>query len=195
MLLADPRTLVAPADRTKVPAVEFRGVSLAFDDRVVLNDLSFSVAPGSLTMLLGASGSGKTVLLKLILGLLRPDGGQIFVNGRRTDSLGERDLLGYHLGVVGVDRREVREHPRPVDALPPERVVRHAVLPVPRQLLCDEPAAPALGEDLGERRWVAEDVRDPHLRAAPTEPALERPLADDQLTDAGLTTRPFTTAS
>jgi phospholipid/cholesterol/gamma-HCH transport system ATP-binding protein len=93
MPLADARTLVAPAGETEVPAVEFRDVSLAFDDHVVLNDLSFSVAPGSMTMLLGASGSGKTVLLKLILGLLRPDTGQIFVNGRRIDDLSERDLL------------------------------------------------------------------------------------------------------
>jgi phospholipid/cholesterol/gamma-HCH transport system ATP-binding protein len=93
MPLADARTLVAPAGETEVPAVEFRDVSLAFDDHVVLNNLSFSVALGSMTILLGASGSGKTVLLKLILGLLRPDTGQIFVNGRRIDDLSERDLL------------------------------------------------------------------------------------------------------
>jgi phospholipid/cholesterol/gamma-HCH transport system ATP-binding protein len=93
MPLAGARPLVAPAAGTALPAVEFRDVSLAFDDRVVLNDLSFSVAPGSMTLLLGASGSGKTVLLKLVLGLLRPDRGQIFVNGRRIDDLGERDLL------------------------------------------------------------------------------------------------------
>ena len=76
-----------------VPAVEFMHVSLAFDDHVVLSDLSFSVAPGSMKILLGASGSGKTVMLKLILGLLRPDSGMIFVNGHRIDDMRERDLL------------------------------------------------------------------------------------------------------
>jgi phospholipid/cholesterol/gamma-HCH transport system ATP-binding protein len=93
MPLVDAQTLAVPAVRTEIPAVEMRGVSLAFDDRVVLKDLSFSVRPGSMTMLLGASGSGKTVLLKLVLGLLRPDRGQIFVNGHRIDDRGERDLL------------------------------------------------------------------------------------------------------
>ncbi len=68
-------------------------VSLAFDAHVVLSDLSFSVAPGSMKILLGASGSGKTVMLKLILGLLRPDSGMIFVNGQRIDDMRERDLL------------------------------------------------------------------------------------------------------
>jgi phospholipid/cholesterol/gamma-HCH transport system ATP-binding protein len=88
-----PRSLVEDQGQTTVPAVEFRHVYLAFDDHVVLSDLSFSVAPGSMTILLGESGSGKTVLLKLILGLLRPDTGQIFLNGRRIDDLSERDLL------------------------------------------------------------------------------------------------------
>ena len=74
-------------------AVEFRHVSLTFDDHAVLSDLSFSVAPGSMKILLGASGSGKTVMLKLILGLLRPDSGMIFVNGQRIDDMRERDLL------------------------------------------------------------------------------------------------------
>jgi phospholipid/cholesterol/gamma-HCH transport system ATP-binding protein len=75
------------------PAVEFMHVSLAFDEHVVLSDLSFSVAPGSMKILLGASGSGKTVVFKLLLGLLRPDGGMIFVNGQRIDDMRERDLL------------------------------------------------------------------------------------------------------
>jgi phospholipid/cholesterol/gamma-HCH transport system ATP-binding protein len=77
----------------EVASVELRHVSLAFDEHVVLNDVSFSVAAGSMKILLGASGAGKTVLLKLILGLLRPDAGAIFVNGRRIDDLDERDLL------------------------------------------------------------------------------------------------------
>jgi phospholipid/cholesterol/gamma-HCH transport system ATP-binding protein len=75
------------------PTVVFDHVSLAFDDHVVLEDVSFSVPRGRMTIMLGASGSGKSVALKLILGLLRPDGGRILVNGRRVDDMRERDLL------------------------------------------------------------------------------------------------------
>ena len=63
------------------PAVAFEKVSLAFDDNVVLRDVSFTVRAGQMTMLLGASGAGKSVVLKLILGLLKPDSGIIRVNG------------------------------------------------------------------------------------------------------------------
>lgn len=68
-------------------------VSFAFDDQVVLDHLSFTVPTGSTRFLLGPSGSGKSVLLKLILGLLRPDSGTIVVNGQRIDHLPERELL------------------------------------------------------------------------------------------------------
>ena len=74
-------------------AVAFEHVSLAFDDLVVLRDLSFSVRRGSMRILLGASGAGKSLVLKLILGLLRPDEGTILVNGRRITEMDERDLL------------------------------------------------------------------------------------------------------
>jgi len=75
------------------PAVAFDKVSFAFDDLVVLRDVSFSVARGSMAILLGASGAGKSILLKLVLGLIRPDSGEIRVNGERIDSMPERDLL------------------------------------------------------------------------------------------------------
>ncbi len=74
-------------------AVVFDKVSLAFDDQVVLKDLSFTLPRGAMRMLLGASGAGKSVVLKLILGLMRPDAGTITVNGQRIDSMPERDLL------------------------------------------------------------------------------------------------------
>ena len=74
-------------------AVVFDKVSFAFDDHVVLRDISFSVPTGSMTMLLGASGAGKSIVLKLILGLLRPDAGTIVVNGQRIDAMSEHDLL------------------------------------------------------------------------------------------------------
>jgi phospholipid/cholesterol/gamma-HCH transport system ATP-binding protein len=84
---------MSPADDTDTPAVVFDHVSFAFDDNVVLRDISFTVAKGSMRILLGASGSGKSVVLKLVLGLLRPDSGRILVNGQRVDDMSERDLL------------------------------------------------------------------------------------------------------
>ncbi len=75
------------------PAVVFENVSLAFDDHVVLRDLSFTVPQGSMRILLGASGAGKSLVLKLILGLLRPDSGRIVVDGQCVTELEERDLL------------------------------------------------------------------------------------------------------
>jgi phospholipid/cholesterol/gamma-HCH transport system ATP-binding protein len=68
-------------------------VSLAFDDKVVLKDVSFELLPGHTKVILGGSGSGKSTILKLILGLLRPDGGTIVVNGRRVDAMSELDLM------------------------------------------------------------------------------------------------------
>ena len=85
---------VAMSDEGAVsPAVVFDNVSFAFDEHVVLRDISFSVPKGSMKILLGASGAGKSVVLKLILGLLRPDAGTILVNGQRIDRMTERDLM------------------------------------------------------------------------------------------------------
>lgn len=74
-------------------AIVFDKVSLAFDDHVVLKDLSFTVPKGDMRILFGASGAGKSVILKLALGLLRPDSGAILVNGMRVDQMPERELL------------------------------------------------------------------------------------------------------
>lgn len=75
------------------PVVAFDKVSFAFDDHVVLRDISFSVPKGSTLIVLGGSGAGKSVMLKLILGLMRPDSGRIFVNGQRVDDMDEADLM------------------------------------------------------------------------------------------------------
>jgi phospholipid/cholesterol/gamma-HCH transport system ATP-binding protein len=75
------------------PVVAVEHVSFSFDDHVVLKDVTFTVPRGSMTMLLGASGAGKSVLLKLILGLLRPDSGEIYLNGERIDTMPEEQLL------------------------------------------------------------------------------------------------------
>jgi len=66
---------------------------MAFDEHVVLQDLSFTIPSGSMRVLLGPSGSGKSVILKLALGLLRPDAGTIMVNGQRVDTMPELELL------------------------------------------------------------------------------------------------------
>lgn len=81
------------------PSVVFDHVSFAFDENVVLRDVSFTIPHGSMRILLGASGSGKSVVLKLILGLLRPDTGTISVNGQRISDMTERDLLGVRADV------------------------------------------------------------------------------------------------
>ena len=80
-------------ERNPPPAVEFDRVSFAFDDHVILRDVSFTVPKGTMTILLGASGVGKSVTLKLILGLMRPDGGTIRVNGERVDNMPEQELM------------------------------------------------------------------------------------------------------
>jgi phospholipid/cholesterol/gamma-HCH transport system ATP-binding protein len=85
----------------KVPAVVFEQVSLAFDDVVVLRDVSFQMHAQRLTILLGASGSGKSIVLKLILGLLAPDAGVIRVNGQRIDTMTEPELMGVR-GDIGM---------------------------------------------------------------------------------------------
>jgi phospholipid/cholesterol/gamma-HCH transport system ATP-binding protein len=80
-------------DRNLPPAVEFDRVSFAFDDHVILQDVSFVVPKGTMTIVLGESGVGKSVTLKLILGLLRPDEGVIRVNGERVDNMREQELM------------------------------------------------------------------------------------------------------
>jgi phospholipid/cholesterol/gamma-HCH transport system ATP-binding protein len=86
---------------TKLPAIEFRNVYLSFDDRTVLNDISFTLDEGEMVLLTGVSGSGKSVLLRLAMGLLKPDAGQIFVEGREIEKLDESELLAIRGGLMG----------------------------------------------------------------------------------------------
>ncbi len=74
-------------------AIEFEHVQLAFDDVVVLRDVSFTLLEGHTKIVLGASGAGKSIMLKLILGLMKPDGGVIKVDGRRVDQMTEAELM------------------------------------------------------------------------------------------------------
>ncbi len=118
--------------RTPAPVVAFRNVSIAFDGTPVLNDISFTVAPGETRILLGPAGVGKSVLLKLVNGLIRPDEGSIqlfgkeiatmpedqlfplrtrtgmvFQEGALFDSLTVRDNVGYQLIGEGVSDDEI----------------------------------------------------------------------------------------
>jgi phospholipid/cholesterol/gamma-HCH transport system ATP-binding protein len=83
-------------------AVIFDDVSLSFDEKVVLDGLSFELEHGSTKALLGVAGSGKSSILKLTLGLIRPDRGHIFVHGIEITAMRERELfeLRRHLGMV-----------------------------------------------------------------------------------------------
>ena len=75
------------------PVVVFEDVTLAFDDKVILDRVSFTLLRGRMQIVLGASGAGKSTVLRLILGLLKPDSGRIFINGRRVDALAEAELM------------------------------------------------------------------------------------------------------
>lgn len=95
----DTRSAVLDAEQ---PAIVLEHVHLAFDEKVILRDVGFSLLPGHTKIILGASGSGKSTILKLILGLLKPDGGRIYVNGQRVDTMSERELMAVRadLGMV-----------------------------------------------------------------------------------------------
>jgi phospholipid/cholesterol/gamma-HCH transport system ATP-binding protein len=84
------------------PVLALEHVQLAFDDKVVLKDISFSLIAGHTKIILGASGSGKSITLKIIAGLLRPDAGAVIVNGERVDRLTEQELMAVRadLGMI-----------------------------------------------------------------------------------------------
>jgi phospholipid/cholesterol/gamma-HCH transport system ATP-binding protein len=84
------------------PIVVFDQVHLAFDEKVILRGVSFTLQTGHTKIFLGASGAGKSTILRLTLGLLKPDAGRIFVNGEQIDGMAEDDLMRvrHDLGMV-----------------------------------------------------------------------------------------------
>ena len=92
-MIATASGAVGMLDAVSTPVVSFEHVELAFDDRMVLRDVSFTLLKGHTKIILGASGSGKSTALKIITGLLRSDAGIVTVNGRRIDKLGEREMM------------------------------------------------------------------------------------------------------
>lgn len=83
-------------------AIEFDNVSIAFDEKVVLSEVSFRLAHGETKAVFGVAGSGKSTLLKLAIGLLRPDSGRIYVLGEEVTALSEQELfeLRRRVGIV-----------------------------------------------------------------------------------------------
>jgi phospholipid/cholesterol/gamma-HCH transport system ATP-binding protein len=89
-------------DERGAPVIVFDHVELAFDDKVVLKDLSFTLLKGHTKIILGASGSGKSTALKIVTGLLRADSGVVWVNGQRVDQLSEQEMMAVRadLGMI-----------------------------------------------------------------------------------------------
>jgi phospholipid/cholesterol/gamma-HCH transport system ATP-binding protein len=83
-------------------AIEFRNVSVRFDDKRVLDDISLQLKRGQMICITGVSGSGKSVLLRVASGLLVPDEGQVFVEGREIGNLDEQELLALRSASMGI---------------------------------------------------------------------------------------------
>jgi len=73
-----------------VPKIELRGVKKRFGDKIVLDGVDLSIQPGHSLVVIGGSGTGKSVMIKCVLGILRPDEGQIFVDGQEVTHLSGR---------------------------------------------------------------------------------------------------------
>lgn len=82
--------------------IRFENVSIGFNGREILKDISFSVKKGDILVILGPSGAGKSSILKVLLGLWNPDKGKIFIKGKDITELKESELLALrkNLGIV-----------------------------------------------------------------------------------------------
>ena len=83
-------------------AIEFENVTMGYDDRLILDDVSFVVNPGETKIVMGGSGTGKSTILKLVLGLIKPQAGRILVDGEEVTVLSEREmtLIRRKIGMV-----------------------------------------------------------------------------------------------
>ena len=82
--------------------IEVRGIKKAFGDQEVLKGIDMDLKPGLCNLIIGSSGSGKTVMLKSIVGLIQPDAGQVLLDGRDWTAMKERDrkVLRQEMGMV-----------------------------------------------------------------------------------------------
>lgn len=101
-----PRSVIDPSDDAAqstfaevdnksrvIPAIEFRDVYLSFDERAILKGLTFKVLRGETKIILGGSGGGKSTIIKLVLGLLKPDAGRILVDGEDITDYNEQQMM------------------------------------------------------------------------------------------------------
>src|SRR3954447_7232470 len=97
-----PQTAQQILSEPGAPVVVFDQVQLAFDEKVILKNISFTLISGHTKIILGASGSGKSTTLKIITGLLRADAGVVWVNGQRVDQLTEKQMMAVRtdLGMI-----------------------------------------------------------------------------------------------
>lgn len=77
----------------RAPAIRLAGVRKTFDSQAVLQGVDLEVAPGETITIIGGSGTGKSVLLRLVIGLIKPDAGQIWIDGEEITPLPEAKLL------------------------------------------------------------------------------------------------------
>ncbi|NBW68300.1 MAG: ABC transporter ATP-binding protein [Betaproteobacteria bacterium] len=82
------------------PCIEFKDVVAGYKDFMILNDLSFSVPTGSITLLIGPNGAGKSTVLKTLFGLLTPKQGHIYLNGAEITGSSQKDLLAKGIAFV-----------------------------------------------------------------------------------------------
>ncbi|HSU06734.1 MAG TPA: ATP-binding cassette domain-containing protein [Acetobacteraceae bacterium] len=85
-----------------IPKLRIRGLTKSFGDKLVLDRLDLDIMPGTSTVVIGASGSGKSVLLKCVLGLIEPDDGIVEIDGRDILRIGraEREQVQSHIGML-----------------------------------------------------------------------------------------------
>ena len=79
----------------KEPIIEFKGVTKRFDVRTILDKVDFKIYEGEVTTLIGLSGTGKSVTLKHIIGLLKPDEGQVLYRGQPIDQMSKKEWNAY----------------------------------------------------------------------------------------------------
>ncbi len=91
-MLAVDETCQAALAVSTAPKIEFRGVCISFNGRAVLEDVSFSVNHGQTLCILGRSGVGKSVALRILMGFLKPDAGTVFVDGEEITGLNEEGM-------------------------------------------------------------------------------------------------------
>ena len=82
------------------PCIEFKDVVAGYKDFMILNDLSFSVPTGSITLLIGPNGAGKSTVLKTLFGLLTPKQGNVYLNGEEITGASQKDLLAKGIAFV-----------------------------------------------------------------------------------------------